>query len=185
LLVEEALRIAESYYSRSLTIVDVGTGSGAIALALAKHLADAKIIATDISQDAIALAKRNAERLGLAHAVGWAVTDLIAGLKGPFDLIVANLPYVKTSEWSELSPEIRLYEPRRAFDGGADGLDPIRRLLSQSPDRLAQNGAILLEIAWDQAQPLYADVAKLLPNSRLRIKQDLAGLDRLAIIDSL
>ncbi len=183
LVVEETLRFAKNF-ANSLTVVDVGTGSGAIALAVAKHLPRARVLATDIATDVLTLAKRNAERLGLADRIEYVQTDLIAGLEGPFDIVVANLPYVKSGDWEGLAPEIRLYEPLRAFDGGDDGLQLIQRLLAQTAGVLSPGCLMILEISWDQARALRSLVEELLPQSHLSVKQDLAGLDRIAIIKS-
>lgn len=182
IVVEEAL--AATYERKPLTIVDVGTGSGAIALALAKHLPEARIVATDIAADALALAMRNAASNGLAGRVDFVRCDLIAPFKGPFDLILANLPYVKTGDWEGLAPEIRLHEPRRAFDGGADGLRRIAELLATAEGRLAPDGVIVLEIGWDEGEALRSISRNLLPQAAVSIKRDLAGLDRIAILAS-
>lgn len=184
LLVEEALRLAPSLPPRPLRIIDVGTGCGAVALALAKHLPEALVVGSDVSLEAIGLARRNAQRLGLTQRVQWVLADLLAGLSGPFDLIVANLPYVKDSQWETLAPEIRLYEPRLALDGGADGLRHIRRLLAQAAERLRPGGALLLEIGDDQAPAARRLAQGLLPGARVEIRRDLAGLERVVVIEA-
>ncbi|KPK21671.1 MAG: hypothetical protein AMJ76_02025, partial [Dehalococcoidia bacterium SM23_28_1] len=120
LLVEEASALASERLQAtpSLTIADVGTGCGAIALALATHLLPAQIIATDISPLAIALARDNAERLRLASPVRFLCGDLLEPIEQPVDIVVANLPYVRSAEWESLPVEIRCHEPRQALDGG-------------------------------------------------------------------
>lgn len=183
LVVEEALRLARARPSGPLRLVDVGTGCGAIALALAKHLPTAQVVASDLSTEALALARANAQRLGLAHRLHWVLADLLTSLEGPFDLIVGNLPYVKSSQWATLAPEIRLYEPRGALDGGRDGLCYIRRLLAQAPERLALGGALILEIGWDQGTAVGQLVKGQLPSARIGIRQDLAGLDRVVVVE--
>jgi release factor glutamine methyltransferase len=144
---------------------DVGTGSGAVALALKQERPGLIVSGSDSSADAVEVARLNAERLGLD--VSFAVAD---GLPpgGPFDLVVANLPYVREDEWGDLQPEIRLYEPRSALVSGADGLDAIRSLVAAAPPgtRLA------LEHAPDQG----AAVRALLGDSRT--VQDLGGRER-------
>jgi release factor glutamine methyltransferase len=184
LLVEEALALAGKRLPKtpSLTIVDVGTGCGAIALALAIHLPSAQIIATDISPAALALAQGNAERLGLAARVRFLCGDLLAPLEQPVDIVVANLPYVKSAEWESLPVEIRCHEPREALDGGPDGLRVIERLLRQAPSHLRPGAALLLEIAYDQGPPVVALASEVFPEATIVVKKDLASLDRLAVI---
>jgi release factor glutamine methyltransferase len=155
----------------------VGTGSGAIALALASELG-CSVVATDVSSGALEVARANAERLGLALEV--VQGDLLEPLaaRAPFALVVANLPYVPTADLAFLQAEARK-EPGLALDGGADGLDFLRRLIAEAPAVLAPGGALVLEIGADQggrASALfsaagYADV---------RVDRDLAGLDRVA-----
>jgi release factor glutamine methyltransferase len=184
LLVEEASALAGRRLpdTPSLTIVDVGTGCGAIALALATRLPSAQIIATDISPAALALAQRNAERLGLASSLRFLCGDLLAPLEQPVDVVVANLPYVRLTEWDTLPVEIRCYEPREALDGGPDGLRLIERLLRQAPPLLRSGATLLLEIGYDQGPPVTALASEVFPAAAVEVKQDLASLDRLAIV---
>ncbi len=184
LLVDEASALAGKRLqdTPSLTIVDVGTGCGAIALALATRLPSAQIIATDISPAALALAQRNAERLGLASSVRFLCGDLLALLEQPVDIVVANLPYVRSAEWEALPAEIRCYEPREALDGGPDGLRVIERLLRQAPPLLRSGAALLLEIGYDHGPPVLALASEVFPEAAVEVKQDLASLDRLVII---
>ena len=184
LLVDEASALAGKRLqdTPSLTIVDVGTGCGAIALALATRLPSAQIIATDISPAALALAQRNAERLGLASSVRFLCGDLLALLEQPVDIVVANLPYVRSAEWEALPAEIRCYEPREALDGGPDGLRVIERLLRQAPPLLRSGAALLLEIGYDQGPPVLALASEVFPEAAVEVRQDLASLDRLVII---
>jgi release factor glutamine methyltransferase len=184
LLVEEALALAGERLqdTPSLTIVDVGTGCGAIALALAMHLPSAQIIATDISPAALALAQGNAERLGLASPVRFLCGDLLAALEQPVDIVVANLPYVRSAEWESLPVEIRCHEPREALDGGPDGLRVIERLLRQAPSYLCPGAALLLEIGYDQGPPVVALASEVFPEAEVVVKKDLASLDRLVVV---
>jgi release factor glutamine methyltransferase len=184
LLVEEAAALAGRRLqdTPSLTIVDVGTGCGAIALALATHLPSAQIIATDISPAALALAQRNAERLGLASSVRFLCGDLLAPLEQLADIVAANLPYVRSAEWESLPVEIRCYEPREALDGGPDGLRVIERLLRQAPPLLRSDAALLLEIGYDQGPPVVALASEVFPEAAVEVKKDLASLDRLVVI---
>lgn len=184
LLVEEASALAGKRLqdTPSLTIVDVGTGCGAIALALATHLPSAQIIATDISPAALALAQGNAERLGLAPQVRFLCGDLLMPLEEPVDIVAANLPYVRSAEWESLPVEIRCYEPRQALDGGRDGLRVIERLLRQAPPLLRSGAALLLETGYDQGPPVAALASQVFPKAAIEIKKDLTSLDRLVVI---
>jgi len=184
LLVEETLALAGERLQEapSLAIVDVGTGCGAIALALATHLPSAQIIATDISPAALALAEGNAESLGLASPVRFLCGDLLAPLEQPVDIVVANLPYVRSAEWESLPVEIRCHEPRGALDGGPDGLRVIERLLRQAPAYLRPGASLLLEIGYDQGIAVAILASRAFPRATVVIKMDLAGLDRLVVI---
>jgi len=184
LLVEETLALAGKRLqdTPSLAIVDVGTGCGAIALALATHLPSAQIIATDISPAALALAEGNAESLGLASPVRFLCGDLLAPLEQPVDIVVANLPYVRSAEWESLPVEIRCHEPRGALDGGPDGLRVIERLLRQAPAYLRPGASLLLEIGYDQGIAVAILASRAFPRATVVIKMDLAGLDRLVTI---
>jgi release factor glutamine methyltransferase len=184
LLVEEALALAGERLqdTPSLTIVDVGTGCGAIALALATHLPSAQIIATDISPAALALAQGNAERLGPTSPLRFLCGDLLDPLEQPVDIVVANLPYVRSDDWERLPVEIRCYEPREALDGGPDGLRVIERLLRQAPPLLRSNAALLLEIGYDQGPAVVALASEVFPKATVEVKKDLASLDRLIVI---
>jgi release factor glutamine methyltransferase len=184
LLVEEALALARNRLqdTPTLTIVDVGTGCGAIALALAAHLPSAQIIATDISRAALALAQENAERLGLASAVRFLPGDLLTPLEQSVDIVVANLPYVRSDEWDALPVEIRCHEPREALDGGPDGLRVIERLLRQAPPFLRPGAALLLEIGYDQRPPVLTLASEVFPKATIEVKKDLASFDRLVVI---
>jgi len=184
LLVEETSALARNRLrgAPSLTIVDVGTGCGAIALALATHLPSAQIIATDISPAALALAQGNAERLGLTSRLRFLRGDLLKPLDQPADIVVANLPYVRSAEWQSLPVDIRCYEPREALDGGPDGLRVIERLLRQAPPLLRSGAALLLEIGYDQGPAVVALASEVFPEATIEVKKDLASLDRLVVI---
>jgi len=184
LLVEEASALAGERLqdTPTLAIVDVGTGCGTIALALATHLPAAQIIATDISPAALALAEGNAESLGLASPVRFLCGDLLALLEQPVDIVVANLPYVRSAEWESLPVEIRCHEPREALDGGPDGLRVIERLLRQAPAYLCPSAALLLEIGYDQGPAVVALASEVFPEAAIVVKKDLASLDRLVVI---
>jgi len=175
--VEEAIeRLEERTAESPPRLADVGTGSGAIALALAKTQPGAAVFASDVSPDALAVARANAERLGLA--VTFLEGSLAEPLRGqePFDLIVANLPYVRAGEIPGLSAEVRS-EPVLALDGGADGLDLVRLLVAAAPQVLAPGGALVLEIGEGQAQAT-AELCRAAGLLDVRVRADLGGIDR-------
>jgi len=177
LLVELALEWLASHPGPRL-VVDVGTGCGAIALAVARHAQEeVRVVATEVSPPALALAWHNAHRLGLAGRVQMVLADLLSPLRGPIDLVVANLPYVPTADLASAPPELR-WEPRVALDGGPDGLRLVARLLSQLPSRLAPGGAALLELAPQQVDKAMTLARRHLPTARLHLHHDLAGLPR-------
>jgi release factor glutamine methyltransferase len=183
LLVEHTLKIA-SQMAYPPRIADVGAGSGAIAVSLAVHLPQCTVYALDNSPDALEVVTENALRHGVTGRVHCLHSDLLAALPGPVDIITANLPYVTTDEWQELPPEIRAHEPRSALDGGSDGLALIERLLTTAEPNLRLGGAILLEIGAAQGIGTTALARRYLPQTRVRLVQDYAGLDRLVIIET-
>jgi release factor glutamine methyltransferase len=181
-LVEEALRIAARFLA-PVTIADVGCGTGAIGLAIAANLPSAHIYATDLYPAALALARQNTERLGLAGRVDVLEGDLLAPLPGPVDMITSNLPYVESGEIPTLDPEIRLYEPREALDGGDDGLDLIRRFLLDVPRYLKPSGVLLMEMDPRQIARARAFAAQAVPGATIRVVQDLTRRDRVLVLE--
>jgi release factor glutamine methyltransferase len=185
LLVEEALRAASaSAEARPPLIVDVGCGCGAIAVALAHHLPEAVVYALDASAEALALAARNASKLRLSERIRFLQGDLLDPLPEPADVIVANLPYVKSSDWETLPPEIREHEPQAALDGGPTGTEAVERLLRGAPRHLREGGALLAEIGWDEGEHVAEVARECFPGARVAVKKDLAGLDRLLVVES-
>jgi release factor glutamine methyltransferase len=183
LLVEEVLRwCARPSAPAAPLLVDVGTGSGIIAVTVAVHLPGARILATDASTEALDVARANAAHHGVAGRIDFLLGDLLAGLSEPVDLIAANLPYVATPDWEALMPEIREYEPRQALDGGPDGLEMIRGLLSQAPRHLRPGAAVLVEIGAMQGAQATTLARSHLPAAQIEIQKDYAGLDRLLLI---
>jgi release factor glutamine methyltransferase len=182
MLVELALEL------RPRTVLDVGTGSGAIALAIADELPDCEVIATDTSAAALEVARANADRLGLAERV-----ELLEGMLPPgpaeFDLVLANLPYVSEAEWGGLEPEVTEWEPREALLAGPDGLGAFRALLSDRVrlcSRIAgtkansAEGMVALEVGEGQAR----DVGELLRGAgfgQIEARLDLAGIERVVV----
>ncbi|MBL8023804.1 MAG: peptide chain release factor N(5)-glutamine methyltransferase [Elusimicrobia bacterium] len=159
------------------SVVDVGTGSGGLALAMARYWPEVRVTALDLSPAALAVARWNARRYGLEAKIEFRRSDLLEGIADtPVDRIVANLPYIPTPDLEDLSPEVRK-EPRLALDGGPDGLTLIRRLVPQSVRALRPGGRLYLEVGIGQA----AVVARLLSGtgfSNVAIFQDFAGKDR-------
>ncbi len=170
------------------TVVELCTGSGAVAIAMARELPDIRVIATDSSWRALRVARANALAHGVAGRIRFLRGDLWRALNGetlsPVRLIVANPPYVPTAVVDELMPELR-WEPRLALDGGGDGLAVLREIISGAPARLGAGGRLLLEIGSDQA----ASVLRLLEETQTfapgQVQQDLAGRDRVVTAQRL
>lgn len=164
-------------------VVDIGTGNGALAVALAVHCPDAKVIAMDTSAGALRLARRNAVSHGVDARVAIVRGDLLGALRASADLIVANLPYVSEPDWDSLPPEIRAYEPRSALVGGRNGTETIARLLAEASARLAPRSLLLCECGDLQADALRIDAVRAFPDAWIEVRQDLAGLDRVLQIE--
>ncbi|MGQ9902736.1 MAG: peptide chain release factor N(5)-glutamine methyltransferase [Anaerolineae bacterium] len=159
-------------------MIDVGTGSGAIAVAVAKHAPSVRVLATDISAEALEVARINAGRHGVADRIVFAQADLLYDILLRAHVITANLPYVTTAEIETLPPEIQAHEPRAALDGGEDGLTLVRRLLAQLPAHLLPGGAAFFEIGASQGPSAARAAADALPSARITLDKDLAGLNR-------
>ncbi|MEO8439571.1 MAG: peptide chain release factor N(5)-glutamine methyltransferase [Spartobacteria bacterium] len=157
-------------------MLDVGTGSGVIALSLAARFPGAEMHAVDLSSDALNLARENAERLGLAERIRFWHGHLLDTVEGNYDLIVANLPYVAAGEINQLSPEVR-HDPASALFGGPAGDELIRELIAQAPSHLAPGGRLALEIGHDQAGGLRAFLAEQNFHD-ITAKKDYAGAAR-------
>ena len=176
-LVEIALEVVKD--KTSPQILDIGTGSGVIALTIALELPAAEVHAVDLSTDALALAAENAARHGLTERVGFHKADLLPPDETRFDLIIANLPYIPADEIASLSPEVR-HDPVTALDGGPDGLDLIRRLIEAAPGRLTPGAALLLEISAGQGDA----VNTLLTDRKFRdisVRSDYQNIPRFAV----
>jgi release factor glutamine methyltransferase len=171
---------------RPATVVDVGTGSGCIAVALAVHTPKVMITAIEISPSALAVARRNVERHSVSQRVRLMVGDVLSPRPGPVDLIVSNPPYVPSGQCALLPPSVRDHEPGLALDGGPDGLAIVRQLLSQAPavlrspepDAGRPGGALLIEIGADQGQAARRLAHTFFPQATVRVHPDLAGRDR-------
>jgi release factor glutamine methyltransferase len=184
------LQVGRGDAEAPLRVVDVGTGSGAIAIALAvefrkRRASDAvAILATDRSPVALDLARENAVGHAVADRITFVATDLLPPEgpdAAPYDLVLANLPYVRHDAMADL-PVATSFEPVMALDGGADGLELIRRLLVRLPTVLTADGETLLEIGADQGEDIVAAVADILPGWSCSVERDLAGLPRVGLI---
>lgn len=178
-VVELALEIfRERKASHPPRIADIGTGSGAILLALLHEIPDAFGVGTDLSLNALKTARANAVALGLADRAVFVVCSYAAALRGPFDLIVSNPPYIPSAEIPKLSIEVREHDPHLALDGGNDGYDAYRALIPQAAERLAPGGALIVEAGQGQAQ----NIETLMRGGALSLdrppKADLTGIPR-------
>ena len=183
-LVAEAISVLSRRAEPTAVIADIGCGSGAIALALAASMADVMVHAVDRSPAAVALTRANAGRHGLGERVRVYLGDLTAPLPEPVDLIAANLPYVRSDELPTLEPEVSVFEPAEALDGGADGLDLVRRLLREAPARLKPGAAVLLELDPRQFDEATAFAAEAMPDAHARSVRDLAGRERVLVLET-
>ncbi len=179
IIVEETIAVCRTRTLDRPRILDVGTGSGAIALALAKEIPEARIIATDISPAALAVAQKNARALGLAKTVSFMLGDLFDKVPGTFDLIVSNPPYIGADEYETLESGVRDFEPRVALWAGQTGVEFYEKLIYQAPSRLAEKGWLLLEIGAKQDKQVSA-IMTATPGfyEDISVRADYAGLPR-------
>jgi release factor glutamine methyltransferase len=183
LLVDAVIDLIAMREEQPVVVADVGTGSGAIALAVAANCPSAKIYAIDLSADALAVAAANVQRLDTRGQVTLLEGDLLTPLPQPVDMIVANLPYISSVVYPQLMADVRDYEPQLALEAGPEGLDAIVRLLQQTPRYLNDQGLMFLEIGHDQAEAVVKAVRTILPQARsIRLRQDYHGHDRLVTI---
>jgi release factor glutamine methyltransferase len=180
LLVEIALQLIPDREAR-FSAADAGTGSGCLAVALAKERPRAVVLATDIAAGALVVARLNAGRHGVSQRIEFLETDLLKGAPDPFDLILANPPYVPAVDGPSLQPEVRDYEPAVALFAGDDGLEAIRRLIAESVLRLNPGGSLVFEFGFGQEQAV-EQLISATPGLRLQeIRQDLQGIPRAAV----
>ena len=205
ILVETALEYMRNVESDTIRVLDLCCGSGAIGLSIAALMGKAEVTLTDISEGALEVTKKNAESLGVADKVVILKGDLFdavpdavpdgahavdaadAGLSGRpydqslYDLIISNPPYIETDVIGTLDTEVKDHEPMLALDGGSDGLDIYRRILLEAPEHLTQGGRLMMEIGCDQADPIKELAAQSGRFCYIKVKKDLAGLDRVVI----
>jgi release factor glutamine methyltransferase len=183
-LVEQSLSIlSEKPFEENPSVLEIGTGSGAIAVALAKEAKNIFLVATDISRDALVLARENAKSAGVQDKIQFVNGDLFGPFRfskerGLFDLILSNPPYIIRSEIPSLAEEVREHEPAIALDGGEDGLEIYRRLISQAPFYLRDGGWLLLEVGQGQAEIVAEQMEGSKSFSEPHIQPDLSGLER-------
>ncbi len=183
LLVEKALALVKGGFPRQDPVIaDIGTGCGAIAVCLALLLPRARIYAADISRQALDIARVNCDKHGVGDRVQLLQGDLLDPLSQPVDVIIANLPYVRDEEIGQLSAEIRLFEPLSALAGGEDGLDKVRRLLSEAGGKLRPNGFIVIEIGAGQAGVVASVARSLFPQAVVELAKDLGGIERVVSV---
>lgn len=180
LLVEYAL-VAAKTLPGGAWAADVGTGSGCIAVTLAKHAPNLRVLAVDRSRAALGVARRNAAKHGAANRVCFVQSSLLTAARGPFSLICANLPYIPAPALEDLATA--KHEPRMALDGGTDGLALIAALLADAPRTLSPGGVLLLEMQYDQGPAIHALAEGILPRASISVLPDLAGLPRLVRIE--
>ena len=182
LLVETALvRLGDR--TTRWELADIGTGSGCLAIALARELPRARVTATDVCPDALAVARRNAARHGVADRIAFHRADLLDGLPGPCDLILSNPPYVPDAIVGTLPPEVSHHDPALALRGGPDGLDTVRRLVAAAAERLRPGGGLVMEVGAGQS----GDAAAIAQRAGLQvvdIRPDLQGIPRAVVMQS-
>ena len=184
LLVETVISLARTRSKSEMKICDVGTGSGAIAISLAVNLPFAEITAIDISQSALDIANANRRTHGVYNRVALRRGNLLEPVDFKPEIIVSNPPYIPMGDLSLLQPEIQ-YEPRVALDGGTDGLELIRGLLSQSLDKVSSTGAILFEIDSSQENSARILAREYFPNADISVLDDLSGSSRAILIEEI
>ncbi len=186
ILVEEALaRYLQDYKGREISLLDIGTGSGAIAVSLARLIEASTVYAIDISPDALAVAEKNAEALGVKERLHFRLGNLYEGISSDgltkaFDFILSNPPYIPQLVVEGLAAQVKDFEPHLALSGGEDGLDYYRQIVAEAHSYLKPCGWLMLEIGYDQGEAVKALLLKQ-DFQEVRIIKDLAGLDRVVV----
>jgi release factor glutamine methyltransferase len=184
-IIEAALAIVQDR-NTLVRIIDLCTGSGCIAVSLAKELTAARIIATDASEKALAVARENTRRHGVSEQIRFLLGDLFApleelDLRGQIDIIVSNPPYVQAGELSTLQPEVRDYEPEMALISGPEGTEMAKRIIQRAPEYLKKNGALIMEMGLGQAKALTRMVEATGAYGNRELLKDLAGIERVLV----
>jgi len=183
LIVEETLALnGHAALGDAPVIVDVGTGSGCLAVALAHELPRARVIAIDVSTVALHVAKRNADRHGVSPRITWHAGSLLEPVDGKVDLIVSNPPYVPLGDAETLPADVRDYEPAVALFSGGDGLATIRALVTQAADRVRKDGWLIFEFGYGQAPAIREIIACAAAWQLEKLREDLQGLPRTAVL---
>jgi len=177
-IVEEALEICRKLDSSEINILDIGTGSGAIAIVLAGELPQAKVMATDISKAALNLAQRNADILGLKKRIDFCQGNLFEPVEGVFDIIVSNLPYISAHDYEELPAGVKDYEPSIALLAGKSGLEFYEKLIYQAAEFLQKNGWLLMEIGAKQENEVREIIEESGFYESVETRKDYAGFPR-------
>ena len=180
-LVEAALERLRGLRRGPVTVADVCTGSGCIAIALALEHPDLQVVATDISEPALTVAARNAAKYGVADRIRFVRTDILSGVADKFDLIVSNPPYIPLGDRPQLAADVREWEPALALFGGDDGLDVARTLASHATVRLNAGGWLLFECGAGQERGIRELIANAAPLTMLGMRHDLQNIPRVAI----
>jgi len=184
LIVEELLSfMPDNLPARKARVADIGTGSGCLAIAAAAECPLIEVIATDVSKAALDVARGNARRYGVEHRITFVEAAYVPTSMGPFDFILSNPPYVTTSEYQDLAPEVRDYEPAHALVAGDDGLRDIRQIIDIASTSLAPGGIALIEIGHHHAEPVTALVKGVRQLTLKRISLDLQRIPRVAVIE--
>jgi len=180
LLIEAALEQFDR--TQAVRILDLCTGSGCVAVGLGREFPRAAIVASDISEEALAVARRNVTRHGLAARVRCTRADLFSGIEGPFDLIVSNPPYVPTTDAKSLQPEVREFEPPAALFAGEDGMQIVRRLVKEAGTTLAPEGILIFEFGAGQGPAVGSALSHASGLTLLELKRDLQDIPRAAVV---
>ena len=176
LVIETALNCISS---RNARILDLGTGSGVLAVPMAKEVPECKVSAIDIDPNTLSIAKENAVRHGVADRIEFVCADLIKSTwSGCFSIILSNPPYIKSADIKKIMPEVLNYEPEKALDGGITGLAFYRAIIPMAIDRLEENGFLILEIGHDQADEVTALLNNFSCYQNIKVIQDYSGYDR-------
>jgi release factor glutamine methyltransferase len=181
LLVSRALDFIKDR-SGSFVVADIGTGSGAIGLAMAKQMPNSKVYLTDISFKALNVAKKNAKINKLSN-VFFLRGNLLDPIKERVDILIANLPYIPSEKLSSLALDVMHYEPRIALEGGSGGLEIYREFIQQIPSKIKGSGTVLMEIGEDQGERMLTICKAIFPEAEVWYEKDFAGLDRFVIIN--